>query len=289
MPFMIAIWRGDVGGRGHSSREQGWQAGRVLDSDPRFHHRDRLGVRQSKGGQPKVEPERLPMPRRTVLMPLLLAGMGLTTLLTGCQADVEAELEIGDIRERETHGLFATSKVRTEDCDRGSRSAEREGSAGWATWVLSGVFPDTRYRGCRELEAGAETTFRNMIVFDANPGETLSGLSHVNIKLHEQTLSVGLPPYVQGNIERVRDQAGLEGQPEITSRLTLINNEDQAFGYRQAHYGAHADVGVDDGEWGELHVLEPNARVSLDYPAGLAERVFADGRAPLLRIEPVAH
>ncbi len=230
-----------------------------------------------------IESERFLMPRRNILMPLLLAGMGLSPLLAGCQAEVEAELEINDILERETRGLFVTSQVRTEDCDRGTRSVEREGSAGWTTWVLSGVFPDTRYRGCREIKAGGMTTFRNMIVFDATPGEALSGLSHVNIKLHEQTLSVGLPPYVEGNIERVRDQAGLEGQPEITSRLTLVNNEDDPFRYRQAHY--KAGVNADDGEWGELHVLEPNARVSLDYPAGLVERVFAEGRAPLLRIE----
>ncbi|MFO7809422.1 hypothetical protein [Guyparkeria sp.] len=223
------------------------------------------------------------MPRRTVLMPLLIACMGLSILLAGCQAEVEAELETGDILDRETRGLFVTSQVRSEDCDRGTRSVEREGSAGWTTWVLSGVFPDTRYRGCREVEAGGETTFRNMIVFDAMSGESLSGLSHVNIKLHEQTLSVGLPPYVLGNIDRVRDQAGLEGQPEITSRLTLVNNEDQAFEYRQAHYDDGVNAG--EGEWGELRLLEPSARVSLDYPAGLAERVFADGRAPLLRIE----
>ncbi|MFI9651288.1 hypothetical protein [Guyparkeria halopsychrophila] len=220
------------------------------------------------------------MRRRTVLMPLLLAGMGLIPLLTGCQAEVEAELEVGDIRERETRGLFATSQVRTDDCDRGTRSAEREGSAGWATWALSGVFPDTRYRSCRELEVGAVTTFRNMIVFDAMPGEVLSGLSHVNIKLNEQIVSVGLPPYVQGNIERVRGQVGRQGNPEITTRLTLVNNEEEAFGYRLARY--------DEGEveWGEPRVLEASSRVSLDYPAALAERVFVEGRAPLLRIEP---
>lgn len=222
------------------------------------------------------------MRRRTVLMPLLLAGMGLTTLLTGCQAEVEAELEVGDIRERETRGLFATSQVRTDDCNRGTRSIEREGSAGWTTWVLSGVFPDTRYRSCRELEAGAVTTFRNMIVFDATGGGALSGLSHVNIKLHDRTLSVGLPPYVQGNIERVRDQIGRDGNPEITLRLTLVNNENEAFGYRLARY----DEG--DVEWSEPRVLEASSRVSLNYPAVLAERLFADGRAALLRVESAA-
>ena len=223
--------------------------------------------------------------RRIVLMPLLLAGMGLTPLLTGCQAEVEAELEIGDIRERETQGLFATSQVRSEDCDRGTRSMEREGSAGWTTWVLSGVFPDTRYRSCRQTDAGAVTTFRNMIVFDAMPDAAFSGLSHVNIKLHDRRLSVGLPPYVQDNIERVREQAGLEGQPEITTRLTLVNNEDEPFGYRLARYDGQGGPDEDDVEWGEPRVLEANARVSLDYPSALAERVFADGRAPLLRIE----
>ncbi|RRQ23639.1 hypothetical protein D5687_06115 [Guyparkeria sp. SCN-R1] len=221
------------------------------------------------------------MPRRTVLMPLLLAGMGLTTLLSGCQAEVEAELEIGDILERETHGLFATSKVRTEDCDRGSRSVEREGSAGWTTWVLSGVFPDTRYRGCRELEAGAETTFRNMIVFDAMPGEALSGLSHVNIKLHEQTLSVGLPPYVQGNIERVQRQVGLETMPTVTARIELINNSDTSFGYRLANYS-------DDGStsWGERRELPESSRVTLEFPTMMADKVLKGANAPLLKIDP---
>ncbi len=228
------------------------------------------------------------MRRRIVLMPLLLAGMGLTTLLTGCQAEVEAELEIGDIRERETQGLFATSQVSSEDCDRGTRSMEREGSAGWTTWVLSGVFPDTRYRSCRQTDAGAVTTFRNMIVFDAMPDAAFSGLSHVNIKLHDRLLSVGLPPYVQDNIERVREQAGLEDQPEIITRLTLVNNEDEPFGYRLARYDGQGAPNEDDIEWGEPRVLETNARVSLDYPSALAERVFADGRAPLLRIESTA-
>lgn len=220
------------------------------------------------------------MRRRIYLIPVLLAGLGLTYLLTGCQAEVEAELEIGDIRERETRGLFATSELRTEDCERDNRSADREGSAGWTTWVLSGVFPDTRYRSCRERDSGAVTTFRNMFVFDAMPGEALSGLSHVNVKLHERTLSVGLPPYVQDNIERVRKQAGLDDTAAITTRLTLVNNEDEPFAYRVARFDESGEV-----DWGKRQVLAPSDRVSLDYPVALAERVFADGRAPLLRIE----
>ena len=219
-------------------------------------------------------------------MPLLIAGMGLTTLLAGCQAEVEAELEVGDIRERETRGLFATSQVRTDDCNRGTRSVEREGSAGWTTWVLSGVFPDTRYRACREGDSAAVTTFRNMIVLDAMPGEAFSGLSHVNIKIHDRVVSVGLPPYVQSNIKRVRDQTGLDGTPEITTRLTLINNENEPFGYRLARYDSQGELRAGDLEWGETRVLEANARVSLDYPPALAEQVFSDGRAPLLRIQP---
>ncbi|MFP4639852.1 MAG: hypothetical protein ACLFMY_05390 [Guyparkeria sp.] len=220
------------------------------------------------------------MRRRIYLIPALLAGLGLTYLLTGCQAEVEAELEIGDIRERETRGLFATSELRTEDCERDNRSADREGSAGWTTWVLSGVFPDTRYRSCSERDSGAVTTFRNMFVFDAMPGEALSGLSHVNIKLHEQTLSVGVPPYVQDNIERVRDQARSDDAPEIRTRLRLVNNEDEPFAYRVARFDESGEV-----DWGERQVLAPSDRVSLDYPVALAEQVFADGRAPLLRID----
>ena len=220
------------------------------------------------------------MPRLIALMSLLLTGIGLSALLTGCQAEVEAELRVSDIRDREIRGLFATSRVGTDDCDRGPRSNVREGSAGWTTWVLSGVFPDTRYRACRETDPGAETTFRNMFVFDAMPGEALGGLSHVNVKWHEQTLSVGLPDYVQGNIERVRGQIGLGDNPRITTRLTLVNDEDEALVYRQARY-------EDDGaaDWGESRVLEAGTRVSLDYPAALAEQVLVDGRAPLLRVE----
>ncbi len=220
------------------------------------------------------------MRRRSLLMPLLFAGVGLSTLLAGCQAEVEAELQVGDIVDRETRGLFATSRVETADCDRGTRSAEREDSAGWTSWVLSGVFPDTRYRSCRESDSGAVTTFRNMIVLDSMPGETLSGLSHVNIKRHDGALSVGLPPYVLENIERVRKQAGRDDRPEIVTRLTLVNNEDEAFGYRAARYGEEGDV-----TWGEPRVLEANSEVSLDYPARLAERVLAGRHAALLRID----
>ncbi|MFP4462818.1 MAG: hypothetical protein ACLFO0_03100 [Guyparkeria sp.] len=220
------------------------------------------------------------MRRRLFLMPLLAAGIGVSALLAGCEAEVEGELEIRDIVERETRGLFATSVVTTDDCERDNRSADREGSAGWTTWVLSGVFPDTRYRSCRERDSGATTTFRNMFVFDAMPGEALSGLSHVNVKLHERTLSVGLPPYVQENIERVRKQAGLDETAAITTRLTLINNEDEPFAYRVARFEESDEV-----DWGERQVLAPSDRVSLDYPVALAERVFADGWAPLLRIE----
>lgn len=221
------------------------------------------------------------MPRRLVVMPLLLAGIGLSALLTGCRAELEAELRVGDIRDREIRGLFATSHVATDDCDRGPHSNVREGSAGWTGWVLSGVFPDTRYRSCRETGSGAEATFRNMFVLDATPGEALGGLSHVNVKWHERTLAVGLPAYVQGNIERVRGLTGLDDNPRITTRLTLVNDADEAVVYRQARYEEAGAVG-----WGESRLLEAGTRVSLDYPAALAERVLTDGRAPLLRIEP---
>ncbi|MDG4867590.1 hypothetical protein P8631_06210 [Guyparkeria sp. 1SP6A2] len=207
---------------------------------------------------------------------LLLAGLSLG--LVGCQADVETELDVSDFRTPETRGLFATVQVRTDDCDRGARSTQREGSLGWTNWVLSGVFPDTRYRACSTAGERSEATFRNMIVLDAQPGESLSGLSHVNLKLHERTLYAGLPPYVQGNIQRVRGQVGIPSGPEITSHLVLINNSDTAFGYRVARYDAADEIG-----WSDQRVVPSRERVRLTFPPAMAEQVLEDGRAPLLR------
>ncbi len=223
------------------------------------------------------------MRRRFVLMPLLFAGVGLSTLLAGCQADVEAEIQVSDILDRETRGLFATSRVDTADCDRDSRSADREGSAGWSTWVLSGVFPDTRYRSCRETDSGPETTFRNMFVFDAMPGKALSGLSHVNIKLHEQTLSIGLPPYVQENIERVRQQVGNRSEPSIRTSLVLTNDSDAPLDYRVAEA-----IEGDEIRFGPPVRLEAGRRTRVELSEAFAARVLEQGRATVLRFEDAA-
>lgn len=204
--------------------------------------------------------------------------VGLSLGLAGCKANVEAELDVSDFRTPETRGLFATAQVRTDDCDRGARSAQRKGSLGWTNWVLSGVFPDTRYRACAAAGEKSEATFRNMIVLDAQPGESLSGLSHVNLKLHERTLYAGLPPYVQGNIQRVRDQVGIPSGPEITSHLVLVNNSDTAFAYRVARYDQVGAI-----VWGDWQDVPPRGRARLTFSPTMAEQVLEDGRAPMLR------
>lgn len=213
---------------------------------------------------------------KPALLPLLLAG----GLLAGCEAEVEAELDVGDIRERETTGLFATSRVTTGDCDRGIGASEREGTLGWTSWVLAGVFPDTRFRGCRETDDGATATFLNMFVFDATPDEALAGQSHVNLKLHDHILSMGLPAYVQGHIERVRDQTGVESGPVVSGHLTLLNSSDEPFVYRVAMY----DESGPDG-WSEPRELPGAARVDVELSRALGAFVLQGERAPLLKLE----
>lgn len=218
------------------------------------------------------------MRRSLFLSFLLTGGVALASGMAGCEAQVEAELDVSDFRTPETRGLFATAQVRTDDCDRGARSAQREGSLGWTNWVLSGVFPDTRYRACAAAGEKSEATFRNMIVLDARSGESLSGLSHVNLKLRENTLYVGLPPYVQGNIERVRGQVGIVTGPKITSHLVLVNNSGSAFAYRAARYDQKGAI-----EWGDRQEVPPQGQTRLTFSPAVAERVLEDGRAPVLR------
>ncbi|KTG17944.1 MULTISPECIES: hypothetical protein [unclassified Guyparkeria] len=220
-------------------------------------------------------PDRFPS-IRPALLPLLLAG----GLLAGCEAQVEAELDVGDIRERETTGLFATSKVTTGDCDRGIGASEREGTLGWTGWVLSGVFPDTRFRGCRETDGGATATYLNMFVFDASHGEALKGQSHVNLKLHDHIVSLGLPEYVQGHIERVRDQTGVESGPTISGHLTLLNSSDEPFVYRVMEYDESGKAG-----WSEPRELPGAARVDVELSPALSAFVLEGERAPLLKLE----
>lgn len=219
--------------------------------------------------------------RRSLLLPFLLTGgVALASAMVGCEAQVEAELDVSDIRERETTGLFATSRVSTGDCDRDIGASEREGTLGWTNWVLSGVFPDTRFRGCRETNDGATAVFRNMIVFDASPEDVLKGRSHVNLKLRGEELSVGLPEYVQGNIRRVRDQVGIESGPEVSGHLILLNSSDEPFAYRVATYDDSGRAG-----WSEARKLSGASRVRIELTAALGGYVLKGNRAPILKLE----
>ncbi|HSH83889.1 MAG TPA: hypothetical protein VK979_01840 [Guyparkeria sp.] len=219
--------------------------------------------------------------RRTLFLPFLFtAGMALIAGLAGCKAQVEAELDVIELRDRETRGLFATSQVMTGDCDRGTASSERENTLGWTSWVLSGVFPDTRFQGCQPDGEQAIATFRNMIVFDAEPGDTLNAQSHLNLKLHDEVLYIGLPSYVRGHIQRVRQQVGAASGPEISGHLVLLNSSRESFGYRLATFGEDDQVG-----WSEPRELAGAARVRLQLPPSLARQALATGKAPLFKIE----
>ncbi|MCL7744094.1 hypothetical protein LV476_03890 [Guyparkeria hydrothermalis] len=215
--------------------------------------------------------------RSSLLLPLALVG---GFLVAGCEAQVSAELDVSDIRERNTTGLFATSRVSTGDCDRGIGASEREDTLGWTTWVLAGVFPDTRFRGCREGDDGATATFLNMFVFDAFPEEALRGQSHVNLKLQGDELYVGLPGYVQDHIRRVRDQVGAESGPKISGELTLLNSSAEPFIYRVATYDESGPVG-----WSERRELGGAARADIELSTELSKHVLRGERAPLLKIE----
>lgn len=215
--------------------------------------------------------------RSNLILPLMLAG---GFLMAGCEATVQAELDVSDIRERNTTGLFATSKVSTGDCDRGIGASEREGTLGWTSWVLAGVFPDTRFRGCYEDDDGATATFLNMFVFDAFPEKTLQGQSHVNLKLYDGVLYVVLPDYVQSNIRRVRDQTGVESGPDVSGVLALLNSSAEPFIYRMATYDEAGPSG-----WSEPRELDGAARVAIDLSTELGKHVLRGERAPLLKIE----
>lgn len=219
--------------------------------------------------------------RRTLFLPFLFAaGMALVAGLAGCKAQVEAELDVIELRDRETRGLFATSQVMTGDCDHGTGSSERENTLGWTSWVLSGVFPDTRFQGCQPDGEQAIATFRNMIVFDAEPGDTLNAQSHLNLKLHDEVLYIGLPSYVQGHIQRVRQQVGIASGPEISGQFLLLNSSREPFGYRQAIFDEASELG-----WSEPRELAGNARIYLQLSPLLAQQVLTTGKAPLLKIE----
>lgn len=218
--------------------------------------------------------------RRSLFLPLVFtAGTLLAAGLAGCKAEVEAELDVSSIRQVDAAGLFVTSRVTAGDCDRGVGSAEREGTLGWTNWLLSAVFPDTRFRSCRERDGGGVATFLNMIVFDPRPEAAVRGRSHVNLRLEHRVLSVVLPDYVQGNIRRVQQQAGADTLPEISAHLELVNNDEAPFGYRVAQYDALGHAG-----WSEPRELPAASRVRIDFPAALARQVLSEGRAPALKV-----
>ena len=220
--------------------------------------------------------------RSRFTLPALLFGLaGLSVGLAGCKASVEAELRVTDLREQVTRPLIASANVHVDACERVSGGSEEPGSLDWTQWVLSGVFPDTRYRSCDADDQGGVALFRNMVLLDGNPGETLTGLSHVNIKVGERGLEIGIPPYVQGHIERVRGQVGNRSEPSITTSLVLINDSDTPFEYRVAD-------GVDDGEvqFGPASRLEAGRRARVDLPEAFAARVLDQGRAEALRFQP---
>ena len=210
------------------------------------------------------------------MLPLVLIGV-----LTGCKASIEAELDVSDLRERPTVPLFVTAEVGVDDCERVPGGSERPGSLDRAQWVLSGVFPDTRYSGCTQRGDRAAATFRNMVVIDGAPDDDVVGQSHVNILITEDALRIGIPDYVQGNIERVRDQVGNRSEPSITTSLVLVNDSDTPFEYRAAE-------GVDDGEvqFGPASRLEAGRRARVDLPEAFAARVLDQGRAEALRFQP---
>jgi len=218
--------------------------------------------------------------RHTLFLPLVFTtGTLLAAALAGCKADVEAELDVSNIRQVDTAGLFVTSRVTTGDCDRGIGSAEREGTLGWTNWLLSGVFPDTRLRSCRERDGGGVATFLNMIVFDPRPEAAVRGRSHVNLRLEDGVLSVVLPDYVQENIRRVQRQAGAGALPEITAHLELVNNDETPFRYRLAQYDDSGQM-----DWSESRELPASARVRIGFPAVLSRQVLNQGHAPALKV-----
>ncbi|MFO7582245.1 hypothetical protein [Guyparkeria sp.] len=223
------------------------------------------------------------MRSRFTLPALLLGVTGLSAGLLGCKASVEAELNVTDLREQVTRPLIASAHVHVDGCERISGGSEEPGSLDWTQWVLSGVFPDTRYRSCDSKAEGGVAFFRNMVLIDGAPDEALTGLSHVNIKVGEQHLGIGIPPLVQEHIERVRGQVGNRSEPAISTALVLINDSDAAFDYRVAE-----GLEGDELRFGPSVRLEAGKRSRVELPEAFATRVLEQGRATALRFEDPA-
>lgn len=209
---------------------------------------------------------------------LTLLFLALT--LTGCKASIEAELDVSDLRERPTVPLFVTAEVGVDDCERVAGGSERPGSLDRAQWVLSGVFPDTRYSGCTGRGDGAVATFRNMVVIDGAPEDDVVGQSHVNLLVTDDALRIGIPDYVQGNIQRVRGQTGAVDEPSIDVTLELINDTGTPFVYQT--------VEGFDGKtplMGEPMRLAAGKRVVIELPESFAGRVLGGETLPALRFD----
>ncbi|MGM0516037.1 MAG: DUF7424 family protein [Pseudomonadota bacterium] len=213
---------------------------------------------------------------RSLTLPAFL--LALIVGLTGCKASIEAEIDVSTLHERPTVPLFVTSKVEVDGCERVVGGSERPGSLDRTQWTLSGVFPDTRYSGCVERESAARASFRNMVVIDGAPEDEIRGQSHVNLLVTEEALRIAIPDYVQGNIERVRDQTGEVDAPAITVTIELVNDSDAAFEYRPI-----TGFDGDRPRFAEAVFLNAGERGVVELPESFAERVLAGETLTALR------
>jgi hypothetical protein len=204
--------------------------------------------------------------------------LALMVALTGCKASVEAQIDVLTLRERPTVPRFVTSTVDVDDCERAADGSERPGSLDRTQWALSGVFPDTRLSGCVERGGSARASFRNLVVIDGAPEDEIRGQSHVNLLVTEQALQIAIPAYVQGNVERVRDQTGVSVDPTITARIELVNDSDATFEYRPI-----AGFDGDRPRFARTLSLKPGERAVVELPDGFAERVLAGETLTALR------
>ena len=146
--------------------------------------------------------------------------------LSGCQGLIETEVKLSDLQSKSDKLIDGDLYIQVAGCDDYADSRKPSSSVIESQQTIPYIFKDAKYVECFTKEFTSYTHFSLPLLITHN--DTLVSNNYIHlISDNKNMLSIGVPPIIKQNIDRVKENSFGLNDIELDVKITVKNDLNQ--------------------------------------------------------------